>query len=143
LIERSGHQPVSRFHWMQLGTDLAIVLVTYLAALFLRFDGGVPDRYWTHFRWFIPVLIVFHLATNSCFGLYWDGLGLRQDVKRALQAGILTMLFAIATSWFVGGSVPPLPLSVLLLGGLVSAAGFALSRLAAHLRGAGWPKTDS
>src|SRR5688572_24948189 len=50
--------------------DLAIVFVSYLALLVIRFDGDVPPRYWGTYWAFVPVAGCLHLLMNYMFGLY-------------------------------------------------------------------------
>ena len=121
--------------------DLAIVLVGYLATLVLRFDGGVPTRYWAQFWSILPVLMLVHLLANYLFGLYgqmWRYASV-QEARRVLVAGVSSGLMVTAIGTLLLGA-RPLPLSVLGLGSILSLLGFGAirfqSRLFALKRGA-------
>jgi len=52
------------------GLDIVLTALAYLSMLVLRFDGSVPDRYWSDFERFLPIAIAISLLCNWAFGLY-------------------------------------------------------------------------
>ena len=50
--------------------DLGVAFFCYLLTLALRFDGSVPDRYWSSFWRFLPIALAIHLVVNHLSGLY-------------------------------------------------------------------------
>jgi FlaA1/EpsC-like NDP-sugar epimerase len=116
---------------------MAVVLTAYLATLVLRFDGRVPDRYWSHFRTFIPVVILLHLLANYLFGLYgqmWRYASV-QEARRVLLAGLSASSLILGATLMVSEGLRPLPLGVVLLGGTVSIMGFGALRFQSRLFG--------
>jgi FlaA1/EpsC-like NDP-sugar epimerase len=114
--------------------DVAVVFVSYLVTLVLRFDGGVPDKYWNNFRWFIPIVILLHVLANYLFGLYgqmWRYASV-QEARRVLLAGLTATVFILGAAWATSG-VRPLPLSVVLFGGTLSIMGFGALRFQSRL----------
>jgi FlaA1/EpsC-like NDP-sugar epimerase len=115
--------------------DVAVVFVGYLATLVLRFDGAVPPKYWDHFRSFIPVVILLHLLANYLFGLYgqmWRYASV-QEARRVLLAGLAASSLILGATLLVSEGVRPLPLGVVLFGGVVSIMGFGALRFQSRL----------
>jgi len=102
--------------------DAMLVSGTYYVALNLRFDGDVPRYYGLRgaFSPFILAPITCHLLANSLAGVYRivnRYIGLVQAMQVA-EAGIVSTLvvLTIAIGW--PGDTRPMPLSVVLVGGL-------------------------
>lgn len=109
--------------------DLAIVVPAYLGPLVLRFDGHIPGRYWSGFWRFVPVAALLHLLMNYFFGLYgqmWRYASV-QEARRAVLAGVTAGALVIVAGELWAGS-RPIPLSVMILGALVSLMSFGAVR---------------
>jgi FlaA1/EpsC-like NDP-sugar epimerase len=115
--------------------DMASVFAAYLLTLVLRFDGAVPDRYWSAFRWFIPVVMFVHLTANYLLGLYgqmWRYASVQEARRVLMAAGLALVLNLAITLWLVPGR-RPLPLSVLGLGAVLSLMAFGALRFQSRL----------
>ena len=120
-----------------LGLDLAVVFFAYLGPLVLRFDGAVPGAYWDRFRIFLPAVIVLHLATNALFGLYgeiWRYASV-QEARRVILAGLSAGGFLVGLSAWLRTGDRLLPLSVMILGTILSLIGFGAVRFQSRLFG--------
>ncbi len=114
--------------------DLSIVFVAYLSALVLRFEGAVPDGYWTRFWLVAPLAALIHLGSNYAWGLYgrmWQYASVH-EAQRMAASGVTSATLVILIS-LLGGRLRLLPLSVIALGTIVSLAGFAAIRFQSRL----------
>ena len=74
------------------GLDIVLTALAYLSMLVLRFDGSVPDRYWSDFERFLPMAIAISLLCNWAFGLYgqlWRHASIF-EARRLVFAGSVT-----------------------------------------------------
>jgi len=74
------------------GLDIVLTALAYLSMLVLRFDGSVPDRYWSDFERFLPIAIAISLLCNWAFGLYgqlWRHASIF-EARRLVFAGSVT-----------------------------------------------------
>lgn len=115
--------------------DLAIILPSYLAPLVLRFDGAVPRDYWRNFLSFMPLVAVLHLLSNYLLGLYgqmWRYASV-EEARRVVVAGFVggASVVAVGVTWNAG--LRPLPLSVMILGAVLSLLGFGAVRFQSRL----------
>ena len=120
-----------------VGLDLAVVFFAYLGPLVLRFDGSVPGIYWDRFRIFLPAVIALHLATNALFGLYgeiWRYASV-QEARRVILAGLSAGGFIVGLSVWMRTGDRLLPLSVMILGTILSLIGFGALRFQSRLFG--------
>jgi len=105
-----------------LALDVVLVATAYLAILILRFDGAVPEDYWSAFLGYLPLALAAHVGSNWAWGLYrqmWQHASVR-EAKRILLAGI-TAIIVLAPVWYFLLD-RPVPLSVALLGALIAVA---------------------
>ena len=115
--------------------DLAAVFACYFVPLVLRFGGAVPERYWQGFWSFGALAVLVHLLFNYLFGLYgqiWRYASV-QEARRVLLAGGLAVGVIV-----LADAIPeahPLPLSVVMLGGLLTVGAFGVVRFQARLFG--------
>jgi hypothetical protein len=123
-MEQAGSGPIPRFRWARFSVDAGIVVGAYFLVLLYRFDGAVPGKYWSQFRAYLPGIVALHMLANYLFGLY----GAVPRVERVLQAGLAAMVLILATTLMFSEGSRPLPLGVVLFGGLASLLGFAASR---------------
>jgi FlaA1/EpsC-like NDP-sugar epimerase len=115
--------------------DVTSVFVAYLLTLVLRFDGSVPARYWSAFRWFIPIVMVVHLTANYLMGLYgqmWRYASVQEARRVIMAVGTALVLNLTITLWVVPGR-HPIPLSVLGLGAMISLIAFGALRFQSRL----------
>jgi len=116
--------------------DVAIIAVSYLAALVLRFNGSVPRNYWQNFRWFVVIVTIVHLLSNYLFGLYgqmWRYASVR-EARQVVLSGAFAGAVMISTAWLLA-TRRFLPLSVIILGSAVSLMGFGGIRFQSRLFG--------
>ena len=118
--------------------DLAVVLPAYLGPLVLRFDGRVPDQYWTSFWLFIPVVGLIHLTANHIYGLYgqmWRYASV-QEARRVAIAALVGGGFVIGVNAAIGWMwEQPMPRSVVIMGSVLSLIGFGAIRFHSRLFG--------
>jgi FlaA1/EpsC-like NDP-sugar epimerase len=115
--------------------DLAIVFVSYLALLVIRFDGEVPPRYWGTYWAFVPVAGCLHLLMNYMFGLYgqmWRYASV-QEARRVLLAGASSAGLVLIFGSLLWKGIRPLPLSVVGMAAVVSLIGFGAIRFQSRL----------
>ena len=116
--------------------DLAIVVSAYLLTLVIRFEGSVPGFYWHNIRIYLPLICITHLAVNQLFGLYgqmWRYASVL-EARRVALAGLTSGGFLIAADTIAGlSSLKPVPISVMILGGLISLMGFGTVRFQSRL----------
>jgi FlaA1/EpsC-like NDP-sugar epimerase len=115
--------------------DVAVVLVSFLVALVLRFEGRVPAVYWRNVWLFVPLAAFAYVYLNWSFGLYgqmWRYASVR-EARRVLLAGVVATAFVLAATEVLGGYRRVLPLSVTILGGSLSLLGFGAVRFQSRL----------
>ena len=81
--------------------DALLIAGSYLVCLVVRFDGTVPDRYWTPFGGFLATALIVHLSVNrGCclYGQVWRHASVA-EARRVLLASVtsVTILFLITT----------------------------------------------
>jgi FlaA1/EpsC-like NDP-sugar epimerase len=117
--------------------DFGIVVLAYLAALALRFDGSVPEEYWQNFVTFVPVGGPLYVLTNYIFGVYgamWRYASV-QEARRILLAGGTAGLVVLVVGEGLGNGSRLLPLSVVALGASLTLLGTGGVRFLSRLRG--------
>jgi FlaA1/EpsC-like NDP-sugar epimerase len=115
--------------------DIAIVFVAYLAALALRFDGSVPAAYWKSFWVFLPVVASLHILSNLLFGLYgqmWRYASV-QEARRVVLAGLSSGAVGLIVATWLGRGIRLMPLTVILVGSVLSLGGFGAIRFQSRL----------
>ena len=115
--------------------DLAIVLSAYLSTLVVRLEGDVPATYWRNFWIYLPLIVGIHLAANHLFGLYgqmWRYASVL-EARRVVLAGLTAGGFIVAAVALPTRELRPLPLSVAILGSVLSLIGFGAVRFQSRL----------
>lgn len=114
--------------------DLAVVVVAYLVALVLRFNGHVPRVYWLSFWRFLPAAVALHLLCNFVTGLYghmWRYASI-YEARRVALAGLSGGTAVVALDLVTGG-VRAVPVSVVALGAILSILAFGAVRFQSRL----------
>jgi FlaA1/EpsC-like NDP-sugar epimerase len=115
--------------------DLVTVTLAYLAALALRFDGSVPSDYWDSFWRFLPAVAFLHIMVNFFFGLYgqmWRYASV-QEARRVLLSGLTSAIIALTLATWLGQGIRLMPLTVILVGSVLSLGGFGAIRFQSRL----------
>ena len=115
--------------------DLFACIVAYLAPLVLRFDGRVPERYWTSYWRLLPIIVVVHLLANYFFGLYgrmWRYASIL-EARRVLISGAAAGVTVVAAGAIYGRGSRPLPLTVIGFGALLAVFAFGAIRFQSRL----------
>ncbi len=115
--------------------DSAVVVVAYLVALVLRFDGSVPSAYWEHFWRLMPGAVLLYLVVNQVFGLYgqmWRYASI-QEARRVVVAGAAMGILMLIVGELFRNGVRPLPLSVIILGATLAPMGFGAIRFQSRI----------
>jgi FlaA1/EpsC-like NDP-sugar epimerase len=113
--------------------DLAIVVASYLFALALRFNGHIPDAFWSSFWGFLPAVALIHLASNWLSGLYrqmWRYASV-YEARRVVLAGVGGGSVVIGVELVLAGR--PVPLSVVAVGALLALLAFGAVRFQSRL----------
>src|SRR5918996_438300 len=98
--------------------DAVFVAVAFGLILVLRFDGAVPERYWTQFVTTLPLIILVTLAMNWLWGLYGQ-LWKHASVLEARRILLSTMSTAMILTAIMVVGTRLIPLSVVGLGCLL------------------------
>jgi FlaA1/EpsC-like NDP-sugar epimerase len=120
--------------------DLGVVCFSYLLTLALRFDGSVPDRYWSSFWRFLPVAVAIYLVVNKLGGLYgqmWRYAS-AQEARRIILTGCVAGVAVVNASVLVGlatdgRGLRALPLSVTIFGAVLTLLGTGAVRFQSQL----------
>lgn len=108
--------------------DIGLAFICYLFALLLRFDWEIPDRYLIGFRQSILLWALIYCGFNYLFGLY------KHMWRYASAQEVITIFESVAASTAlvsVGILLSldrPLPLSVVVTGGIFTMGGFTVVR---------------
>ncbi len=116
-----------------LAVDFVIVILSYAAALLLRFDAHVPGESWHWLLWAVPIIAVAYVLANMVFGVYrtaWK-YGSIMDAFYLGLAVTLVTLAVFGVNAMLGHR--PLPLSVNLIAGAIILLGMGLVKLAPRL----------
>ena len=120
----------------------------YLLTLALRFDGSVPDRYWSSFWRFLPIALAIHLVVNQLSGLYgqmWRYASV-QEARRIVLAGCAGAVAVVNASVLVGlatDGLRALPLSVTIFGAVLTLLGTGAVRFQSQLFSTRRPVRDT
>ncbi len=119
--------------------DLGVASFSYLLTLALRFDGSVPDRYWSSFWRFLFIALTVHLVVHQLAGLYgqvWRYASV-QEARRVVLAGCASGIGVVTASVLVGlatGGLRALPLSVTIFGAVLTRLGSGALRVGSTVR---------
>jgi FlaA1/EpsC-like NDP-sugar epimerase len=128
--------------------DLGVASFAYLLTLVLRFDGSVPDRYWSSFWRFLPVALAIHLVVNQLCGLYgpmWRYASV-QEARRIVLAGGIGASAVVTASILIGltdDGLRALPLSVTTFGAVLTLLGSGAARFQSRLLTGKRPPDDA
>ena len=105
------------------GLDLLLLSIGYLSVLAFRFDGAVPESYWTGFLLvFLPTALLTHLSANTALGLYgkvWRHASVDEARRVVLAGGASTGLLSVGFLLLApNGRI--VPASVVILGGALA-----------------------
>lgn len=121
--------------------EAGLVSVSYAAALGIRSldpTDAIPRVWWSRLLLALPIIVLVHLSTNIIFGNYghvWRYASVDEAVRvvaAAMSAGVLLVGLAGAYQYFVKPAAL-VPLSVLVLGSLLSLAGMGAIRFWSRL----------
>lgn len=103
-------------------SDTALAALAFLVALLLRFDGAVPQTYWSQFLTYLPLCVAVVLLSNVRWGLYrqiWRHASVH-EAKRVLGAAFTSC--AVLSIADLLRTPHPLPYSVVFAGTLLAGA---------------------
>src|SRR5215203_5722845 len=116
--------------------DTLIVLESFVVAMLLRFDAQVPPRFWDRFWPFVAFSMVVFVALLFKSGAYRNVLrytgmymGLRVAVATAIATGVLGTADLITKAL----SVQMVPISVVVIGGVLAFVQLVALRLAPRI----------
>jgi FlaA1/EpsC-like NDP-sugar epimerase len=104
--------------------DIVLIVVSYMTAMAIRsFDGAVQDYWWVSVMSVMPVIVLVHITANILMGTYghvWEYASI-SEARRVIAASLLsTGVLLTATFLFFVGEQRPVPLSVIIAGGLLT-----------------------
>ncbi len=120
--------------------ETLIIVVSYIAAMSVRFvdsPSGVPTGWWRGLLLFLPILLIVHIGANALFGNYghvWKYASIDEAVRlfsAAMTAG--AVLGAALLIWRIAGGDGPIPVSVLVIGLLLTSVGMGAVRFWSRL----------
>ncbi len=120
--------------------EAVIIIVAYVVALSVRFidsAGGVPSGWWTRLLFVLPLLLVVHIGANALFGNYghvWKYASIDEAIRlfaATTTAGVI--LAGGLLIWRLSGADGPIPVSVLVIGVLLTAGGMGAVRFWSRL----------
>jgi FlaA1/EpsC-like NDP-sugar epimerase len=110
--------------------DGLVVIASYWTALWLRFDGDVPDMFIERLPAIMLALAVLHFVVNHWLGMYWRGwryAGLHDALMLAIAVAISTAVVFVV-SGILMASYRPVPRSVVMVACVMVFFGMALGR---------------
>jgi FlaA1/EpsC-like NDP-sugar epimerase len=116
-----------------LGFDIGIVVVSYALALYLRFDGEVPNESWHQLAWAGPLIGIAYVCAYHVTGVYrtaWQYGSVRDALLLAASVAAVT-----ASVLVVNALLPhrPIPLTVNVIGAAFILLFHAMARLLPRL----------
>jgi FlaA1/EpsC-like NDP-sugar epimerase len=112
--------PISRYLVPSLA-DCMLVVLAYYAALSVRFVGEVPMRFLVGLTPWVPLVALVYVGANfrwQIYGRWWRRATARDAMALVEATGFATLM--IAGLDLLQGSDRPLPISLVLLGGLLA-----------------------
>jgi FlaA1/EpsC-like NDP-sugar epimerase len=116
-----------------LAIDFIIVMVSYAAALLLRFDAHVPRESWHWLLWAVPIIAVAYLLSNMVFGVYrtaWQYGSIMDAVYLGVSVTLVTLV-VFGVNAMLGHR--PIPLGANLIAGAIILLAMGLVKLAPRL----------
>ena len=120
--------------------EAAIIVVAYAAALSMRFvdsAGGVPTGWWTRLAFVMPILLIVHIGINALFGNYghvWKYASIDEAVRLFFGTMIAGLFLGVGLIvWRLTGGDSPIPVSVLVIGVLLTFGGMGALRFWSRL----------
>ncbi|MFN2538025.1 MAG: polysaccharide biosynthesis protein [Mycobacteriales bacterium] len=105
-----------------MGIDAALAALAFFVALVLRFDGPVPEEYWSRFLHVLPLLLAVVLVCNLCCGVYrqiWRHASIH-EAQRVIAAMISSC--CLLSGIDLAASPHLLPYSVVFTGSVLAGA---------------------
>lgn len=136
-------RPIKRY-LLPSFVDGLLVVVAFFAALSVRFTGHVPDQYLQQFGPWVPLVVLMYIGANHGWRIYgrlWRYATSRDVMALAEAAGTVTLLLTAID--LLRGTERPLPLSQILLGGLLTFFLMLVVRCRHVLLVSGLPSWDS
>jgi FlaA1/EpsC-like NDP-sugar epimerase len=119
--------------------DSFLIVMAYMTALMLRFlEEGTPTFWWNNFLVVLPLIVGVHLVANVAFGTYghvWEYASVAEAVRMvgaAVMAAIV-LLTATLTARAVFDLTGPIPISVLVIGAMLTLGGMGAVRFRSRL----------
>lgn len=122
--------------------EAAVIVVAYSAALSVRFldaSGGVPLAWWGRLSLVLPLIVAVHIGSNALFGNYghvWKFASIDEAVRllaAIMTSGFLLLSGLLAWRHFGSSSESVIPLSVLVIGVLLTLGGMGALRFWSRL----------
>ncbi len=122
---------VSGRQWLKTVIDGACVILGYLIALSIRFEFVVPSKYLKTFPLALPAVLLVFLLMNHLMKMYsgrWKYAGFDELLNLVSAAAFSTAIVLIGV-YLIPGSRKAIPISVAVMGGVVSLFAMAFVRL--------------
>jgi FlaA1/EpsC-like NDP-sugar epimerase len=79
--------------FLSIGLDVGIVIASYALALYLKFDGNVPNESWNQLAWAGPLIAFAYILAYQVLGVYrtaWQYGSVRDALLLALAVAVVT-----------------------------------------------------
>ena len=121
--------------------DCVIIVVSYLAALVVRFADrqGIDPDWWEGFATFLPIALAIHLLSNALFGAYghvWEFASVEEAMRLVIASLVSTGLLLIgllAHQAFTDSPTRLIPLTVVMIGAGLALGGMGAVRFRTRL----------
>ncbi len=128
---RGFRKGVAKSRYVKILLDFLSVIVGFFVALALRFEFSIPGHQALKLLLALPAVILVFYALSALFGLYagrWKYASF-DEVMNLTSAGGLSTAVIFTGAWVIPGVRAYLPLSVAVMGGVLSLLLMALFRL--------------
>lgn len=100
----------NRNFYLILAGDISFIIIAFVAAHLLRFEGSVPSEYWTGLKKLLPIMVILKIGVFFFFKLY-EGMwryaslvDLFNVVKASVTSSLIIILFVLYVYRFEGYS---------------------------------------
>ena len=125
------HGLVSKNRWTKVVTDACAVILSYLVALSIRFELAIPMKYLGNILLALPGIVLIFLAANYLMHIYagrWKYASF-DELLNLSSAAIIATAVTLAGILLVPGARNAVPVSVAVIGGVLSLFVMAFARL--------------
>ncbi|HEY5531981.1 MAG TPA: hypothetical protein VIK22_08275, partial [Candidatus Anoxymicrobiaceae bacterium] len=116
---------------IKMALDAIAIFFSFILALALRFEFAIPDIYLSHFMPLVPAIVLIYLVVNYAIRLYarrWKYASF-DELAALVSASVLSTVIVLIVVVAIPGVRKYVPVSVVLIGGVLSLFSMAFVRL--------------